>query len=140
MFWDISPWEELETLKKQVNEALGRFGRSSGGYSFPLINVYDSKDDVVVIAEMAGMKKKNIHMILTNGVLTLSGKREPFMDEQKAELIRSERSVGDFEKSFRIPVKVKEDKINAAYSNGILTVTIPKAEEAKPKTIAIDVK
>jgi len=140
MFWDISPWEELEALRRQVNEAFGRFGQSSGSYSYPLINVYDTKDDVIVVAELAGMKKKDINVVMNNGVLTLSGKREPFMDEGKAELIRTERSIGDFEKSFRIPVKVKEDKINASYSNGILTITIPKSEEAKPKSIAIDVK
>jgi len=140
MMWNISPWEELEALRRRVDEAFGRYGQAAGSVSFPLINVYDTKDDVVVVAEMAGMRKKDISVVMANGVLTLSGKRAPLVEDEKAELIRAERSVGEFEKSFRIPVKVKEDKVNAAYADGILTVTIPKAEEAKPKTISIDVK
>ncbi len=140
MLWSISPWGELEALRKQVNEAFGHYSQTTGSYSYPLINVYDTKDDVFVVAEIAGMKKKDISVVMSNSVLTISGKREPLLNEENAELIRAERSVGEFEKSFRIPVKVKEDKINAAYSNGILIITIPKAEEAKPKNISIDVK
>ena len=140
MLWQISPWEELESLRRQVDEAFGRFGQGTGSHSYPLVNVYDKKDDLVVVAEMPGMKKEDIKVVVANGVLTLSGNREPLKLEGKAELIRTERSVGEFEKSFRLPVKVEENNINASYANGILTITIPKAEEAKPKTISIDVK
>jgi HSP20 family protein len=140
MFWDISPWAELEALRRRVDEAFGRSGQAAGAYSYPLVNVYDKKDDLVVVAEMPGMKKEDINIVMANGVLTLSGKRGPLLPEDKADLIRTERSVGGFEKSFRVPVKVKEDKVNAAYSNGMLIITIPKAEEARPKSIAIDVK
>jgi HSP20 family protein len=140
MMWNFSPWEELESQRRQVQEAFGRFGWNGGSDSFPLINAYDNEDDVVIVAEMAGVKKKNINVVMDNGVLIISGRREPLLEDRKSDLIRAERTVGEFKKSLRIPVKVLEDQINAVFSNGMLTITVPKSEEAKPKSIAIEVK
>lgn len=139
MFWKVSPWEELGLLRNQLNDVFNRQDRTWGSRSFPLINVYDTQENVVVVAEIPGVRKEEIGVVMENGVLTLSGKRNSHLKDEKSDLILSERSIGSFEKAVRISVKVKEDQIHAGYSDGVLTVTLPKADEAKPKTIAIKV-
>ncbi|MBD3391619.1 MAG: Hsp20 family protein [Chitinivibrionales bacterium] len=114
--------------------------RGSLAYSFPLVNVYESKDDITVNAELPGLARDQVAITFSDNVLTLSGTRKPAMEESdRTVVVRQERSLGGFEKSFRIPVRVEADKITAAFKDGILTVTLPKAEEAKPKQIQINV-
>jgi HSP20 family protein len=89
---------------------------------------------------MTGMTKDKVNITFADGMLTLSGRLEPLDAAKKMTMVRQERSHGDFEKTIRIPTKVEHDRISASFANGILTITLPKAEEAKPKTIAIEVK
>lgn len=140
MLLSYNPWSELERMRREIDNVFGSYGRPEAGYSFPLTNIYDNKENVVVTAELAGMKKEDVNVSLTEGVLTISGKREPAKTGSDVTIIRQERATGDFEKSFRIPSKVMSDKIKAEFKDGILTVTLPKSEEAKPKQITIDVK
>ena len=139
MLWQIDPWQEMERMSREMNRILGSSGRTAPS-SFPLVNVYESKDDVVVTAELPGCTKECVNITFADGALTLSGKQEPVADENKMILIRQERSLGEFEKTLNIPYKIDQEKISAAFKNGVLTVTLPKAEEAKPKQISIDVK
>ena len=102
------------------------------------MNVYDNRDEVIVTAELPGMTKEKVNITFMDEVLTLSGELEPISGAQNMTAVRRERSIGSFEKRVHVPFKVQQDKISASFENGVLTIKMPKAEEAKPKTITIE--
>jgi len=140
MMWDIDLWREMDRLRREMDGLFANYGRVSGATTYPLINVYDDKDAVTVTAELPGLSKEQVNITFTDGVMTISGKVEPLARAKNMTVVRQERAEGEFEKTVRIPTKVQQDKINASFSNGVLTIRLPKAEEAKPKTIAIEAK
>ena len=140
MLWGIDPWGELERMRRDLDNVFTAGGRPDSNCSFPLVNVYDNKDNIIVNAELPGFTKEKVNITFSDGTLTLSGKQEPQVKGKGVSVIREERPVGEFEKSFRIPVKVEQDKINATFTNGILSITLPKSAEAKPKQIQIQAK
>jgi len=93
-----------------------------------------------VAAEMPGLSKEQVDITYADGALTITGKRDAAQSAASMTVLRRERSIGSFEKTIRIPVKVVSEKISAKFTNGILTITLPKAEEAKPKAITIETK
>lgn len=104
----------------------------------PTIDVSETEDAMVVKAEMPGMSKDDIDITLSNGILTLSGeKKEEREDKQESYHVKESR-YGSFRRSFRVPAEVEPDKIEATYKEGVLRLTVPKAEGAKPKKIAIN--
>jgi len=139
MLWNVDPWRELERVRQQLDDVFGGIGRSVANRSFPLVNVYDAGDSIIVAAEMPGMNKDKVSITYNDGALTLSGVREPLAETNKMDPIREERPVGEFQKMVNIPVKIVPDKIAAVFRDGLLSVTLPKAEEAKPKSIKIQV-
>jgi len=140
MLWDLDVWSEMERLQRDMNNLFSNYGRSNGATTYPLTNVYDNRENMVVTAELPGMTKDGVSITYSDGVLTISGKQEPLENIKKMTVVRQERAVGNFEKTLRIPTKIDQGKITASFTNGILTVTLPKSEEAKPKTIAIEAK
>ncbi len=138
MMWGVDPWRELERMRHDLDSLFGGYGRSPVSASFPLVNVYDEGEEIAVSAELPGLSKDQVEITFHDGVLTLAGKREAPAGTEKMTLVRSERSVGEFEKDVAIPVKIDTERINAGFANGILTVRLPKAEEAKPKQIRIE--
>lgn len=140
MLWNIDPWRELEKMRREIDTIFSSGGRVGGNYTFPLFNVYEGKDDIVVTAELPGMSKEEVNISFVEGTLTVSGNKKPLEKVKDMTVIRQERAEGTFEKSIRIPSKVEQEKINASFSEGILSITLPKAEEAKPKTITIEAK
>jgi HSP20 family protein len=107
---------------------------------FPPVDVFDDKESLMVKAELPGLKKEDIHISLDNGNLTLSGERKHEEKHQDAEVYRSERWEGRFYRTVSLPCRINAEKITATYNVGVLTVTLPKAEDAKPKQIPISVK
>jgi len=107
---------------------------------FPAVDVYEEKDSLLVKAELPGLKKEDISISLDNGNLTLSGERKQEEKRQDAGVYHSERWVGRFHRTVSLPFRVDAEKIKASYNEGVLTVTLPKAEDAKPKQIPISVK
>ncbi len=103
----------------------------------PALDLYQTKDDVVALVELPGMRKEDIEISLHDGMLTISGERKDESTEGEKDG-RSERFVGQFRRSISLPTRVDADKVNASYKDGILTVTLPKAEEAKPRQIQIN--
>ncbi|MBD3420323.1 MAG: Hsp20 family protein [Chitinivibrionales bacterium] len=140
MLWDVDVFSEMDRLRTEMNNLFSDYGRSAGASSYPLLNVYDGKDDVVVTAELPGVARDKVNITYSEGVLTLSGKREPVEKAKDMAVVRQERAQGGFEKSLRLPAKIHQDAIGASFSNGVLTITMPKSEEAKPKTIAIEAR
>jgi HSP20 family protein len=147
--WGTSPFRRVANLRDEVDDllhfALGRFAGTNGGSQslegwFPVVDIYEDKDSLQVKAELPGLKKEDIEISLNNGYLTLSGERKQEVRQETGEVHRSERWVGRFHRTISLPCRVDPDKIKATYNDGVLTVALPKAEEAKPKQIPISVK
>jgi len=131
--------DEIDRLFEAPLGELARTSQLLSGWT-PALDLYEDKDNLVLRAELPGMKKEDIDLSLHDGALSISGERKN--DEAKyneAEVYRTERFFGRFQRSVSLPVAVAADKVKAQYTDGILTVTLPKAEEAKPKQINVQV-
>ena len=105
----------------------------------PAFDVYEEKDNYVVKAELPGMKKEDINVSFQGGELVISGERKSETKSQEAEVFRAERYFGKFQRAVSLPTAISAKDIRAEYKDGVLTVTIPKSEEAKPKQIEVKV-
>jgi len=103
----------------------------------PPVDIQETADAYRLTAELPGLTKDDINITLENNVLRLSGERKLEKDVQKDNYHRIERSYGNFTRSFALPQQVSSDKVLAAFENGLLTITVPKAEQARPRKIAI---
>ena len=113
----------------------GRAGQLFTGWS-PALDLYQSNDNVVAVVELPGMRKEDIDISLHDNTLTISGERKhETKGGENAE--RTERYVGTFRRSIALPTSVDAKKVSATYEDGILKVSLPKAEEAKPKQIQV---
>lgn len=106
----------------------------------PSVDVSETKDNVIINAEIPGMNKEDVKVSVQDNVLTLSGERRQEKEEKNANYHRIERSDGSFSRSFTLPTPVQPDKVKATYKDGILKITLPKTEEVKPKEIPISVE
>jgi len=134
--WD--PFREMTSVQDQFDRLWrGMFeGRRQESW-LPAVDVFDTKDAVVLKAELAGMKPEDIQIEVEDNVLTIKGERkfEEKVDDER--YYRVERRFGSFQRSIALPQGVKADDIQATYQDGILEVHVPKAEEEKPKKIAV---
>jgi HSP20 family protein len=105
----------------------------------PAVDVHEDKDNVFVRAELPGLKKENIDVSLHEGVLSISGERKDEAKYEDAQIHRSERFTGQFHRSITLPTLVKADAVTAHYQDGVLAITLPKAEEAKTKRIEVKI-
>jgi len=105
----------------------------------PSLDAHEDKDKYTVAVEIPGLKKEDIAVSVHDGVLTVSGERKSETDVKEGTVHRRERFYGKFSRSVSLPSAVRADKVGAAYKDGVLTVEIPKAEEAKPKTVEVKV-
>jgi len=143
----LSTWPNfggLSTLRNEIDRLfdapLTELARASQFLSggAPAVDVFEDKENFVVKAELPGMKKEDIDVSLHDGSLTISGERTEEKVE-KGERYRSERFFGRFQRIVALPASVDAARIKAQYKDGVLTVTLPKAEEAKPKQIDVQV-
>jgi HSP20 family protein len=116
-----------------------RASAESFGDWVPALDAFEDKDKYVVSLEIPGMKKEDINVTVQDGVLTVSGERKVEKSSNEGAVHRSERFYGKFSRSVSLPAAVSADKVGAAYRDGVLTVEIPKAEEAKPRQVEIKV-
>jgi HSP20 family protein len=105
----------------------------------PAIDLYEDKENLFVKVELPGLKKDEIEVSMHDGTLSISGERKAATEDSSNQTFRSERFFGRFHRSLALPKPVAVDKIKASYKDGILTVTLPKTEEAKPKQIEVSV-
>ena len=141
----VSPFNRLTNLRDEINRLFevpfGDWGRETEfftGWS-PALDVYEDKDNLIVKAELPGMKKDQIELSLHDNTLTISGERKSERTENEGETSRSERFFGRFQRAVTLSKAVDANKVNARYSDGILTVTLPKTEDAKPRQIEVKV-
>jgi HSP20 family protein len=105
----------------------------------PALDVREDKDNFVIRAELPGLKREEIEVSLQDGALVISGERKFEKTEEGVEVHRQERYYGKFQRALTLPEPVAADKVKADYKDGVLTVTLPKTEEAKPKKIDVSV-
>jgi HSP20 family protein len=103
----------------------------------PPVDVHENAETLVVKAELPGMKKEDIQVTLHDGLLSISGERKSDVEQKEGETHRTERFFGRFQRSITLTAPVNADKIEASYKDGVLTVTLPKTEEAKPRQIEV---
>lgn len=130
--------DEIDRLFEAPLSELAHTSQLLSGWT-PALDVYEDKDNVYVRAELPGMKKEDIDLSLHAETLSISGERKSEETHKDAEVYRSERFFGRFQRTVSLPTAVDANKVKAQYKDGILTVTLPKAEEAKPKHIDVNV-
>ena len=106
----------------------------------PDIDIHETDNEVVLEAEVPGMEQSDINVTIRDNVLTLKGEKKQEKKVKEADYNRVERSYGSFARTLTLPTLVVADKASAKYENGVLKITLPKAEEVKPKEIAVEVK
>lgn len=150
------PWRPLETLRQQVDrlfEDFGRpplhfpFGRSAfdvepfwkrtmTGHGLPAVDISEKDKSFEITAELPGMEEKDIQIRLANGNLVISGEKKDEKEEKRKDYYLSERHYGSFERIFSLPKGVDADQIEASFSKGVLTISLPKRPEAiKPEKV-----
>jgi HSP20 family protein len=139
-----SPMERLASLRQDMDrlwEATfpGRSAALSVGWS-PALDLYDEAEQLVAKVELPGFSKDAIELNYQDGVLTIGGQRKAdYAEGKEPDAYRCERMTGRFSRDIHLPVPVQADKIGACYKDGVLTVTLPKSEDAKPHKVEVTV-
>lgn len=139
----LTPWKGMDTLRNEMDRAFERFFEPRWaefevtGEWAPKVDVSETKDAIVVKAEIPGVEQKDINVSLQDQVLTIRGEKHQEKEEKDEKHHRIERSWGSFVRAFRMPVAVSGEKVAAMFKDGTLTVTLPKAPEAKGTTIPV---
>ncbi|MBC8414509.1 MAG: Hsp20/alpha crystallin family protein [Nitrospira sp.] len=130
--WLIDQWDELERMRR-VMSGLDRRSEAE----FPPVNTWISSDDSVVTTEIPGVVPEDLDITVTGRTVTLRGSRRVDDAEAGQRFHRRERWSGDFTKAIELPFKIEADKVKAQFKKGVLYLTLPKAEDEKPKKIEI---
>ena len=139
------PFRDVTDIQGQMNRLfdnlLGRPSPMPGLERMwaPAVDMYETRDELVIGAELPGLNQKDIHLSITGDMLSIRGERQRPPDVAPDNYYRGERWWGKFERTLPLPMPVEAGKVKAAYRDGVLTVTLPKADEIKPKEIKIDV-
>ena len=125
------------TVSSMLNDLMG-WNRNNALSSWaPNVDIVETEDSYQIHAELPGITEDEVNVTLNNNVLTLSGEKKQEVKDEKENYVRVERTYGKFERSFSLPSNIVADKVDADYKDGVLTITVPKAEEAKSRTIKI---
>ena len=146
-----NPLYELEALRRGIDQVFagvwpGFAGRGSlflpgrSARSYPLVNLWGDNEKFVVEALAPGLDLDSLDVSVQGNTLTISGEKRPLSDVQPEAYHRNERSAGKFLRSYQLDCEIDETAVKAEYTNGILAITLPKSERAKPKRISVSVK
>ena len=139
MFWPESNGSnsilELRRIQNEVNRLFGQYW--GAGEPFPEVNIWTDRDGMILKAEIPGVDPKDIEVSVHGDQVDIRGerKRDPVSDEIICH--RAERGFGKFARSFTLPFAVEQDKVSAGYRNGVLTLTLPRAEATRPRQIKV---
>jgi HSP20 family protein len=141
--WNWSPAVQFSNLRDEINrlfeEPFGLLERHADFFNgwTPNLDLYENKDSLVARVELPGMKKEEIEVWFDDGALHIAGERKFEQKEDESATHRLERFYGRFHRTIALPKQVNPDQVKATYEEGVLTVTLPKAEEAKPRQIEV---
>src|SRR3984893_11739645 len=141
--WE-QPFRGATTLQDQINRIFGEGVRHTGEESnltpwAPVVDIYETENELVVKADLPDVNPQNLDIRAENNILTIRGERKFESKVNEDNYLRIERAYGSFSRSFSLANSVKTDAIKADYQNGVLTLSLPKREEAKPKQIKVTV-
>lgn len=137
---------DMFSLQREMNKVFDSFFRSVDEPGLlnaswtPAVDVAEEDNDYIVKVELPGVSKDDVKITLESNILTVRGEKKAEKEIDEKNYHRTERSYGSFQRSFALPTTVKNDNIGAEYKDGILSITLPKAEEVKPKQIEVKVK
>src|SRR6266496_2861514 len=147
-----SPWQTLETLRRELDRIFDETGSRNEPFfrtaflpgraarRYPLTNLYEDKDAVYLEALAPGVDPATLEVSVVGNTLSITGEKRRVAGDVKPEAFhRSERSTGTFVRHLQLPVEVDDNTVHADYKDGLLVVTLPKGEKAKPKQIAVQV-
>ena len=144
-----NPWRDTGSLSRnfdQLFDMLAPRVRGANGEEtdflgtwYPAVDIFDKDNEIVLKAELPGLKKEDIDIHVEDNLLTLRGERKREEEVKEKGYYRSERAYGQFSRSFTLPATVDAKKISASFKDGVLAVALPKAEEAKPRQIEVKV-
>jgi HSP20 family protein len=126
---------ELTDIETQMNRLFDNFTEREWA---PPVDMYETRDEVVVAVELPGLNEKDIRVSITGDLLTVQGERQRSDEAREAGHYRQERWFGKFERTLSLPISVETGQVKATYRDGVLTVKLPKTEGGKPKEIKID--
>lgn len=137
----LSPFAGFRELEERLNKVFGGYPMTEvgGGAWTPAVDLREEKDHYVLEADLPGVKREDIDLSIVDDVLTVKGERNGEEWKQGEGFRSIERSYGSYQRSFRIPSGIDASKVQASYDAGVLRVTLPKPESAKPKQIAVKV-
>lgn len=141
----LTPWTGLTTLKREMDRLFDRFGELEflelpfATEWSPTLDIAETRDALVVKAEIPGIDPKDVQVALQEQVLTIKGEKSAEKEEKEEHYYRKERAYGAFARSVRLPAPVDSGKVEATFKNGLLTVTLPKTAAAKGTAIPIKV-
>lgn len=132
-------WREMDRLQRDMNQLFEPYSpsrlRPAPGY--PALNVWANPDGLMITAEVPGVNSDDMEITVVGETLTLSGVRNPDNIEEGARYHRQERGYGKFARSITLPFTIDAGKVEAAFKNGVLTITLPRSEADKPRKIAV---
>ncbi|HKW93204.1 MAG TPA: Hsp20/alpha crystallin family protein [Methylomirabilota bacterium] len=139
----VNPARDVTDIQIHMNQLFENFLGHPGTLGMerrwiPAVDVYETKNEVVVSAELPGLREKDIRVSVTGDLLTIQGERQGNTEAEDGGHYRRERWFGKFERTFSLPVPVETNQVKATYRDGVLTVKLPKVEEIKPKEIKIE--
>jgi HSP20 family protein len=140
----LEPFRGLSTLQDQFNRLFNESFRNQPEESAlttwaPAVDIYETPNELVVKADLPDVNEKDIDVRVENNLLTIRGERKFEKSVSEENFLRVERTYGAFSRSFSLPNTVNAEKIGAEYKNGVLTVTLPKREESKPRQVKVTV-
>jgi len=148
-FGTVDRWEPLRNLvdiQGEVSRLFDTFaGRPMAGATqtarpwLPSVDMHETKDDLVLRVELPGVTEKDVAVSIIGDLLTIKGERRWDDQSKDQKFLHVERVYGQFERLIQLPMAVQADKVKAAYRDGVLEITLPKAEELKPREIKIDI-
>jgi len=144
-FRELAPFRDFERMRSEMDRLWDSFFEKGtlrgeeGGEWLPSLDVAETRNEIVVKAEVPGLEPKDIDISLSDDLLTIKGEKKQEREEKEENYHLVERSYGSFARSIRLPNEVQSDKINASYKNGVLKVVLQKSEGAKKKEVKIKV-
>lgn len=139
----LDPFTNLRRLNSVLDEAFGPGPAQedlAAAAWFPACDVFEDKDAVKLLAELPGVRPEDVKLSVENGLLSIRGEKQQQSGDRNGRVHSFERSYGRFERSFALPSTIDPERISASFEHGILTVTIPKAERARPREIPVSVQ
>jgi HSP20 family protein len=140
------PFRNLVDIQGEVNRLFDSFagrpmpGASRAGRAWqPSVDMHETKDDLVLRVELPGVNEKDVTVSITGDLLTIRGERRWEDESKDQKFLHVERVYGQFERLIQLPMAVQADKVKAGYRDGVLEITLPKAEELKPREIKIEI-